>query len=120
VWGEQYALQCLGVMAHHSGDRLTSTARYKEALSVCLAGGLRDDAGFTLRRLAFYAAEEGQSERALVLWGAFQATGVSTRPSHLDSVIAAARAELGETAADALLARGRALTLDQAAAYALA
>ena len=80
--------------------------------------------------LAAADAARGQCERALVLWGAFQSfrgTGVWRGPAslldggkHLEPLLPAMRAQLGDAAFDALIARGQAMTIEQAAEYALA
>jgi hypothetical protein len=128
--GEELGLRNLGRLAYARANYATATALYTESLALCIAGDLWLEVGHRLPMLAASAAAQGLCEQALVLWGAFQSflgTGVWSAPashlpggSELESLLPAVRAQLGEAAFDALIARGQAMSVEQAAAYALA
>jgi hypothetical protein len=95
--------------------RLYQDATSKEFMVQCLAG------------LAIVAVLQGQTERAICLAGASMHLGIWTLPSacpieraELERALASARETLGGRDAAAAWAEGRAMTLEEAVAYALA
>jgi len=96
------------------GLTLSQTLGDQASIAWCLAG------------LGSAAALDEEPERAGRLWGAAerlrQAIGCRSAPAAratYERAVAAARAQLGEEAFAAAWAEGRAMSLDQAIAYAL-
>jgi predicted ATPase/class 3 adenylate cyclase len=115
-------LNNLGVVARKRGDVAQAEALLREALALCWALGNPGRCAMVLASLAETAGVAGQGERAARLLGASAALremiGAPQPPQ--EQTVAAARAALGEEAWAAAFAAGRALTLEQAAAEALA
>jgi len=123
-----YALRGLGVLAVRQGDWERALACYKECLSLC--GGARTPGVIAecLEGMARTASLRAAHERAAILFGAvealFQILGghlpLWADESDHDRYVASTRARLGEAAFAAAWDEGRAMTLEQAVAYALA
>jgi len=110
---------------HRSGDTQTATVLYRESLKMIHEVGNLPLTAAGLDGLAGLASSQGLHERAVRLSGAAAALkeriGGSQPMRGLweEADIAAARAAMGDEAAAAALAEGRAMTVDQALAYAL-
>ncbi len=124
-WGTSMALNTLGQVALRAHNDKQTTAFFQQSLAACLESGWIREMTWGFVMLADIAAGQGQSERSAILWGAANAiSDLTGRPlsfSGSDGVtrIAEVRAQLGETAFDVLVAKGRAMTPEQAVAYAL-
>jgi predicted ATPase/DNA-binding SARP family transcriptional activator len=121
------SLNHLVLVAHYQGDYGGARALYEESLAICRQLGDQLITACSLEGLVAVAAAQGQPERAARLFGAAKALreeiGVPLLPSDrtdYDRDVAAARAALGEEAFTAAWAEGRAMSLNQAIAYALA
>jgi predicted ATPase/DNA-binding SARP family transcriptional activator len=126
VWAVQYALRNMGLTTSAQGNYTLATELYAESLTMCIRAGLWHEVQSRLIMMATCAAGQDQFERALVLLGAFQGAGGWPNPAtqsaggqHLIPLLSAIRAQLGDALFDALVARGQAMTLEQAAEYAL-
>ncbi len=117
-------------IAKHHGDYGRAFASLEESLTlVCEAWGCGPGITPYLIGLAGIAGRQGQPERAARLFGAVEPSAEANArhgepffPVHqreLDRDLAAARAQLDETAWAAAWAEGQAMTLEQALAYAL-
>jgi ATP/maltotriose-dependent transcriptional regulator MalT len=124
---EAMALSTLGAVAAARGDY--GAARQRLQASLELSHSLGDPAAVVqvLERFVELAARHGQLDGALLLGGAAEAlrerTGAQRSRSgqaKLEAALAPARLALGEDAADAAWRSGRALSLDDAVAAALA
>jgi predicted ATPase/class 3 adenylate cyclase len=110
---------------HRSGDTQTATVLYRESLKMIHEVGNLPLTAAGLDGLAGLASSQGLHERAVRLSGAAAALkeriGGSQPMRGLweEADIAAARAAMGDKAVAAALAEGRAMTVDQALAYAL-
>jgi predicted ATPase/DNA-binding CsgD family transcriptional regulator len=120
------ALHGLGMIARRQGDLNQSRGLLKAALQAAWEKGARLEIARCLEGLAGLACAGNQPERATRLFGAAAALGQAigtTLPRDIadscDRDMTAARAQLDEKAFDATWAAGRALTLEQAVAYAL-
>jgi DNA-binding CsgD family transcriptional regulator len=127
LWVEEDVLLGLGHVARHHGDLARAAARYREGLTLSgrLGSLLRVADGF--RGLADVIGALGQPERATRLLAASEAlpqsTGMSLEPfqrAEVERMSAALRAGLGDDAFVAAWTAGRALSLEQAVAEALA
>ena len=116
----------LGGVLGDIGELGAARARLMEALQVAVglgnAGGV---GGFLFDELAILAARQARPERALRLFGAAEALSetagrlpVAGWRAERDRQLAAARQALAEEAGAAAWAAGRAMTLEQAVAYA--
>ncbi|MGH8896269.1 MAG: BTAD domain-containing putative transcriptional regulator [Egibacteraceae bacterium] len=117
----------LGRLAAARGDADAARSAYEEALGVGQRAGMPWHVAATLEGLAALDGVAGQPDHAARLLGAAEAIragiGAPRWPSLRDDherVVGVVRAALGETAFAAAQAEGRALTLAQAAALALA
>ena len=133
--GIAWSLQNLGHLAQHQGEYRQAAALFGESLTVFLELGNKIGVAECLEGLAGVAAAEQQpegpfrrqrAERAAQLFGTAEAlreiasTPLPTyRRADYDRDIAAARAQLDEAAFTAAWVKGRAMTLEQAIAYAL-
>jgi tetratricopeptide (TPR) repeat protein len=122
-----YPVRQLGHLALRRGDLDEAAALGKESLR--LNREIVDGRGMaaSLAGLAGVALAHGQAARAARLLGAeeaqFRVLGIAlfkTDQAEFDLHLAAARAQLGEATFTEAWAEGQAMTLDQAAAYALA
>jgi predicted ATPase/DNA-binding CsgD family transcriptional regulator len=120
------ALYSLSMLALHQGDLNQSRELLEEGLRIAQERGARIEIAACLEGLAGLACAEKRPERAARLFGAAealrQATGSDLPPGirgDRDRHVAAARAGLDEKACAAAWAAGRALSPEQAVAYAL-
>ncbi len=116
----------LGHIARVEGDYAQARGQFIESLNIARYIGTQWGIFLLLNAVGYLAAAERQFERAARLLGAADHLGESIgaslfqtdRADHETSV-AAARAALGERAFAAAWAQGRAMTMDEAIAYAL-
>jgi tetratricopeptide (TPR) repeat protein len=120
--GMEMALINLGYVARHLGKQGQAAAMYLEALAIA---DERGDRGHTIECLAGLAGL-AEPSRAARLFGAAEALRevdrsqpVLARRREIERNLVAARAQLDPDAWDAAWAEGRAMTLEQAVAYAL-
>ena len=125
-WGVGVSLGILGWVAMREGDWNRAVARLGESLEVRREIGDEGGSAWCLERLAGIAMERGQAEKATRLFGAAAALRASigsiidqVDQAEYESNLTALRAELGEQRFAANWDEGSALTLEQAAAYAL-
>jgi non-specific serine/threonine protein kinase len=123
---EAFQLGDLGNIARRQGDLVRATELHRQALELKYALGAPRQIAITLEDLASVAGAEGRGERAACLLGAASAVRETIGtpqavPERLatEQAVAPARAALGEQAWVAAFTAGRALSLDQAFAYAL-
>ncbi len=126
-WGLTYALNTLGDIARDQGDYARANTLYEESL--VLIQQVRDHLSLAacLEGLAAVAVLQGQPARAVKLYGA-AATRRETNETPLppadradyDRLLCDARAALGDRRFDEVWALGRARTLDDAIAIAIA
>lgn len=119
-------LNNLGEVARAQGDLERAGALNTESLTIARELGNKKGIAATLEGLANVAGAQGQAGCAAKLFGAAEALreaiGVPMEPSKRaehDRIVAAVRSALGEDAIAAAWAEGRAMTLEQAIAYAL-
>jgi predicted ATPase/DNA-binding winged helix-turn-helix (wHTH) protein/Tfp pilus assembly protein PilF len=124
--GTALVLGNLGNTACQQGDYESAGSHYKESLTTYREFAEKLGVVSVLVGVADLAATQRQPERAAQLLGAteylYETTG--TRPNLAeravrDRAVANARAALGEESFSAALAEGRAMSLEQAIAYAL-
>ena len=120
------ALANLGLVAYEQGDYALALARQRESLAIRQALGAKLGIAWSLEGLAMLYLGLGSAETAARLWGASQALreaiGAPVPPKEhtrykreMDRV----RTQLGGAAFDRACATGRAMTSDQAVAYAI-
>jgi predicted ATPase/DNA-binding SARP family transcriptional activator len=122
-------IQALGAMGHFTrdgGDYARARSFYAESLVLRREMGYQLALAQSLEDLAALAGREGQTERAVRLLGAGEAfcETLGVRPpvaiaAEYERTVAEGRAALGEAAFAAAWAAGRAMSLEQAVAYAL-
>jgi len=121
------ALVNRGLAALGQGDYNRAMASFEEALVMSQNLGLKATVSNALEAMASLAAALGEATRAARLWGVAEASRVVTGialPSgdwalH-EPYLAAARSGLGEAEWEEALGEGRAMSLEEAAEYALA
>jgi len=120
------SLHNLGIVAREQGDYQQAEALFKESLILFRVVGYRWGIVAGLAEWAELANAKGQVKRAVRLFGAtdslYEVIGAHAEPAarvRYERAMAAARVQLGETAFAAPWAEGRAMTLEQAIAYAL-
>jgi predicted ATPase/class 3 adenylate cyclase len=125
-YGVGYVLGGQGDLAYLRGDYERARALYTEAIGLFQSVGAQREMTTALCQFAILAAEQGQAEHAVRLFGAAERAraeaGVALSPTDLpfyERGLAAARARLAPAVFDALWAEGRSLSLDQAVACAL-
>jgi tetratricopeptide (TPR) repeat protein len=124
LFGVTDALHTVGRTALAQGDLATAASSFLEALGNDERVENRTGMAIVMDNLAAKASAEGQHLRALRLGGASEAikeaAGGHAPPALIDlpDPRVAARAVLGDAAVDAAWEEGRAMTLDQAVAYA--
>jgi hypothetical protein len=98
---------------------------YEESLTINRGLGDREGIAYLLQDIGSLAALQGQAERALRLSGAMeelrQQIGAPLPPAELvsfEKLLEAARQDLGEAAAASVIAKGRAMSLEEAIDYA--
>lgn len=118
-------LLSLGLVDWYSGEYMSAQAHLLESLALFHAAAHTLGIADCLEGLARVAASHGHIERAACLWGAAESLreqiGAPLPPADradYDRNVDAARAEMGEQLFAAAWASGRALTPDQAVAYA--
>jgi predicted ATPase/DNA-binding SARP family transcriptional activator len=125
-WARIHPLGGLGHVVLELGDLRWATALYQESLRLRREVGDPFAIAQSLEDLAVVAVRQGLERRAARLLGAAEAqcAAISTSPPAAsppayDRTVAAARGALGEQVFAAAWAEGRAMSLDQAAEYAL-
>ena len=120
------SLNNLGDAAWAQGDYGAARGFYEESLTIQREVGNKRGIAYSLEGLAWVACAEGQAKRAARLFGAAEALreaiGAPLHPVErdvYDRAVAAARAALSEEAFATAWAEGRAMTMEQAVAYAL-
>ena len=125
--GIAWSLSSLGLAAWAEGDFIAARVRFAESLAIFVEVGDKNSAAESLGRVAEVAAIQGQPGRAARFFGSVQrlreAMGAAPqspadRAEH-DPSVASLRTTLGEEAFEAAWEEGRAMTLEQAIAYAL-
>ena len=126
VWGTILALNILGNVACIRGDHAQATAYLQESLALRRESGQRTDIAECFQGIACLAVAEDRFERAARLFGAAEAVleRLCAIPSPIRPVtygrdVARTRAGLGDGAFSEAWTQGRAMTLEQAIAYAL-
>ena len=121
-----YALHSLGSVTRAQGDHGTTRSLFEESLNIGKDLGDRLLLAYLLADIGGLAIQEGQAVRALRLSGAAEALreaiGAPLSPDEqekLRPMLEAARQALGEAVAAAMVAEGRAMTLEQAITEAL-
>jgi len=124
--GMSVSLGNLGAVALEQGDSERAAVRFKEALPLFQAMGDQDGIAECCEGLAGVAIASGQPQRAARLCGAGhalrEAVGAPLMPverRRYEAILAAARAQLGETAFSAAYAEGQAMAVAQAIAEAM-
>jgi predicted ATPase/DNA-binding SARP family transcriptional activator len=127
--GHPFIIHVLGLLGHVEravGDYAQATSLYQESLKLRRETGDRLSLAQSLEDFAGLAGRQGQWERALRLLGAVEALGETlgrTLPIAIaveyERTVATAHAVLSEEAFLAVWEEGRAMTLEQAVAYAL-
>ncbi len=124
--GLSWVLHDLGYVRHLHGDDHAACEMLQEALALQRQQQRKLTLIQSLERCAWIAADMHQPQRAARLFGAAEAARerigaplpLGDKPMY-DRHLARARADLDETAFDAVWAEGRVMTLDEAVAYAL-
>jgi len=118
-------LHSLGNVTRAQGDYAAARSLYNESLTISRELGDKPVLVQLLEDIGGLAAQEGQMERALRLVGAAmvlrEAIGARLPPAEqerLEGMLESARQSLGEAAAAAAMAEGRAMSLEQAIEYA--
>ncbi len=126
-WGIALALHNLGAIAKEQDDYPRAATLFEESLSLYREGVYTSGVADCLAGLAGIAAAKGQPEQAVQLFGAAQglrdSTNVVAEPAdriEAERDLSAVRAQLSQEAFAAAWAQGRALTVEQAVAYAQA
>ncbi len=112
----------LGLNALNQGHAATARAHLQESLVRVRDLGDKIGIAYNLQGMAGVAALHAQPERVARLWGAAEALREvigAPRQSEDEQAVARARAQLDEAAWQAAWAEGRAMSLEQAIAYAL-
>jgi DNA-binding CsgD family transcriptional regulator len=116
----------LGLAVLSQGDHERARASFEEAMMMSQSTGKRPTIINILEAMASLAGARGELTRAARLWGAAQAarevTEITLSPGERalhEPHLSAARSRLGDEAWAAMLAEGRAMSLDRAAEYAL-
>jgi predicted ATPase/DNA-binding SARP family transcriptional activator/DNA-binding CsgD family transcriptional regulator/Tfp pilus assembly protein PilF len=123
---QEYALNNLGWTALLQGDRDRAKRSYKDSVKLCQELGNKIIASRSLEGLACVFGAGGDAERAARLFGAAQAvcesTGYKTTPAELalrEPYLVGARSNLNEATWEAEVAKGQAMSLEEAVEYAL-
>jgi DNA-binding CsgD family transcriptional regulator/Tfp pilus assembly protein PilF len=126
TYGKGRALTNLAKIARDQGDYARAAALYGESLALRWAQGEKPHLAGCLRGLASVAAAARRYTRAARLYGAAEAmqeaigAAAPRHHSHSDLVVASVRSGLGEAAFAVEWSAGRALSLPEAVAEALA
>jgi predicted ATPase/DNA-binding SARP family transcriptional activator len=126
MWPLSIPLRHLGIVASRRGDHVRAEELYRESLAALRELGEKWLISLCLEELAGAACAQGEYDRAARLWGAeetiSEAIGATVRALYradYDRGVEAGRAGLGEEAFKAAWEEGRAMTLEEALAYAL-
>jgi DNA-binding CsgD family transcriptional regulator/tetratricopeptide (TPR) repeat protein len=121
------ALNSLGTVAAYRGEHVRAMGSFEEALLRGQKLGAKPHIIETLEGMASLAGTLGEVTRAARLWGAAEAaragTGIALSPGEREiheAYLASTRARLGEAAWEEALGEGWAMSLEEAAEYALA
>jgi predicted ATPase/DNA-binding SARP family transcriptional activator/DNA-binding CsgD family transcriptional regulator len=116
----------LGLAAMGLGDHERAASSFEEALVVSQESGRKPTVINALEAMASLAGAIGEATRAAHLWGAAGAarevTDIALPPGERalhEPYLASARSRLGERAWEEAIGAGRAMSLDEAAGYAL-
>jgi predicted ATPase/DNA-binding SARP family transcriptional activator/DNA-binding CsgD family transcriptional regulator len=116
----------LGLAALGQGDHGRAISSFERSLAISQSAGIKASIINALEGMASLAGARGNAPQAARLWGAAGAgretTGIALPPGELvlhEPHLASARARLGDTAWLEALAEGRAMSLEEAAEYAL-
>jgi tetratricopeptide (TPR) repeat protein len=116
----------LGNVAYDQGEYGAARALHEEFLAIYRGLGGRHGAAYSLEGLAAVLLAQAEAYKAVRLWGAADALresiGAPLPPDERERCerqMALARSALGEDARSAAWSEGRAMSLDQAIAYAL-
>jgi len=126
LWDRGYVLNFMSQARWMRGERERAENEAKEGAICKHALDDRNGLAFLLETLAWMAAESGAHQRAATLLGAAEhVRELSFLPSHSinqeqhEHSVAIAVQEMGKSAFDAAFARGRAMTIDEGAAFAV-
>jgi predicted ATPase/DNA-binding SARP family transcriptional activator/DNA-binding CsgD family transcriptional regulator len=121
------ALLNLGLAGLGLGEHKRARGSFQEALLMCQDMGRKPQVIENLEGMASLAEALGEATRAAHLWGAAEAArevaGLVLSPGERalhEPYLASARSRLGEVAWEEALAKGRSMSLEEAAEYALA
>lgn len=116
----------LGLAALGQGDYGRAISSFEKALSISQASGAKSSLINALEGAASLAGARGYAAEAARLWGAAEAgretTGIALPPGDRtlhEPYLSSSRSRLGEEAWEEALSEGYALSLDEAATYAL-
>ena len=122
---EAISLVNLGYLSQHQGDFLAAERYMREGMALLYQLKLRYHAAISLAMLAGPTVEQGEARRAARLLGAaeavFERMSVSLQPAdqvEIDRSIAQVRSELDPEELEQYWAEGRALSFEEAIAYA--
>jgi ATP/maltotriose-dependent transcriptional regulator MalT len=125
-WSMALVLVNLGGVAQARGEYEPARRAYEESLALCQELKDRRGMAWCLECLAEVAAAQGRPQRGARLMGAAEglldAIGASWPPNYVagrERAMAVIRTALGDETSAAAWAEGRAMTLQQAIAYAL-
>jgi predicted ATPase/DNA-binding SARP family transcriptional activator len=125
-WDTGYSLWGLGNIAYDQQDYAAAGAFYREALQAVRQIGDMSNIPFFMEPLGHLAVAVGQQERAVRLFGAaiglretLRVPALPESAATIESLLDAARSELGEKTFAMAWAEGRAMTVEQVVAYAL-
>ena len=125
-WGVAFALSNLGIVAWYQKDYARAEDRFAKSLRLRAEVGEKRGIVISLLGLAAVAAGQGKAERAGIIFSAAEtlreSIGVPLPPfirGNFEPLVADTRAALGEDRSNELWAKGGALTLEAALAYAL-
>lgn len=124
--GVAMSLNNLGNVARDQGDLASAHTVHQESLKICSEVGNRRGIAESLESFASLSATQDKREQAARLWGAAERLraeigsplALDERDAY-DCDVATAQQALGEAAFAAAWADGRAMTMEQAIAYAL-
>jgi predicted ATPase/class 3 adenylate cyclase len=117
------ALRSLGNSLRYNGDAARAESVFCEALLASFDVGVMSVVGECIEGLAQLAAADGRYDRASRLWGAAEELRIKSGAEHFDAAeheasVSSARAQLGEKTFEAATAEGKAMSLEDAVAYA--
>jgi DNA-binding CsgD family transcriptional regulator len=117
----------LGLAALGRGDHGRAISSFERSLAMSQSAGRKPSLINALEGMASLAGAQGDAPRAARLWGAAEAgreaTSIALPPGDRalhEPYLASARSRLGVAAWEEALSKGRAMSLDEAAEYALA